>query len=69
MAGPHVAGAAALILARQPGLTGLQLKHLILSTAGALGSLEGKVLTGGVLDVAAAITGQPTDPIPGAPYE
>jgi subtilisin family serine protease len=59
MATPHVAGAAALLLALHPGWTQAELKAGLLSTTRSLASLSGKSLTGGSLDLAAA-AGVPT---------
>ncbi len=55
MAAPQVAGAAALLLAKNPTLTAAQLKRALLSTAVPMASLEGKVATGGRLDANAAL--------------
>jgi subtilisin family serine protease len=57
MATPHVTGSAALILAQQPGLSVSQLKAKLLAAVDSVGSLSGKVATGGRLDVCKAITG------------
>jgi len=57
MAGPHVAGAAALIYAANPTYTYTQVKNRIMSTARPVASLSGRCVTGGVLDVAAALGG------------
>ncbi len=55
MASPQVAGAAALLLAKNPTLTAAQLKKALLSTAVPMASLTGKVATGGRLDANAAL--------------
>jgi subtilisin family serine protease len=55
MACPHVAGAAALILSIRPNLTINQLRNIILSSARRLPSLNGRVATGAILDVANAV--------------
>jgi hypothetical protein len=55
MAAPQVAGAAALLLAKNPTLTAVQLKRALLSTAVPMASLTGKVTTGGRLDANAAL--------------
>jgi subtilisin family serine protease len=57
MAGPHVAGAAALIYAANPSYTYTQVRNRIMSTARPVASLSGRCVTGGVLDVAAALGG------------
>ena len=51
MATPHVTGAAALYKALNPSATAAQIKAAILNNATATPSLQGKVLTGGRLDV------------------
>lgn len=55
MATPHVAGAAALVLAAQPSLTVDQLKAAILNNVDADTSLSGKTVTGGRLNVYKAV--------------
>ena len=55
MATPHVAAAAALMFAANPDLTATQAAALLLKTAVKDSDLEGKVLTGGKLDVKAAV--------------
>lgn len=51
MATPHVSGAAALYASLNPGATPAQIKNAILSSAIPTSSLNGKVSTGGRLDV------------------
>ncbi|QIR40666.1 S8 family serine peptidase [Tolypothrix sp. PCC 7910] len=51
MAVPYVTGAAALLLAANPKLTVLELRHAILSSVQQVPSLQGKVNTGGYLDL------------------
>ena len=51
---PHVTGVAALLSSLHPEAGPLELKEQILASAGLLPSLEGKTLTGGILDAAAA---------------
>lgn len=55
-AAPHVAGVAALLLAREPTLTSLQLRDRLLGSATPLDSLREKTVTGGRLDAHAALT-------------
>jgi subtilisin family serine protease len=62
MATPHVAGAAALVWSEKPTLTAEQVKNYILGTVDLLPSLDGKVLTGGRLNLNQALLG----PQPGA---
>ena len=63
MATPHVAGAAALLLAKNPTLTAVQLKDALMSTAVRMPSLAGKVVTGGRIDVNAALAAVPAAPV------
>ncbi|MBD2335973.1 S8 family serine peptidase [Calothrix sp. FACHB-156] len=51
MAAPLVAGAAALLLGANPKFTVLELRHAILSSVQQVASLQGKVNTGGYLDL------------------
>jgi hypothetical protein len=67
MASPHVAGAAALLLAKNPDLTAAQMKHALMSTAVPMASLAGKVVTGGRVDVNAALASVPAPAVPAAP--
>lgn len=55
MATPAVAGAAALLLARDPSLTVAQLRHALLSTVTPTPGLAGATVTGGRLNIAAAL--------------
>ena len=52
MASPHVAGAAALLLAQNPNLTVQQLRSLLIFNGDPVASLNGKTLTGRRLNVA-----------------
>jgi subtilisin family serine protease len=52
MATPHVAGAAALLLAANPNLTVAKLRGLLMFNGDAIGSLAGKTVTGRRLNVA-----------------
>ncbi|MFA6288589.1 MAG: S8 family serine peptidase [Opitutaceae bacterium] len=56
MATPHVAGAAALLLSRQPGLAGPELKEALLNSVDLVPALSGRVLTQGRLNVASALS-------------
>lgn len=56
MATPHVAGAAALLLAQNPNLTIQQLKGLLIFNGDPVASLAGKTLTGRRLNVANSLT-------------
>ena len=55
MATPHVAGAAALVLAAHPGLTARQLGQTLLSSTDPIPALQGLVASGGRLDAARAL--------------
>ena len=55
MATPHVAGAAALVLARRPASTVAELRQALLAGVDAVPALAGKVATGGRLNVAKAV--------------
>lgn len=55
MATPHVAGAAALLLSRQPGLAAPELKAALLNSVDLKPALSGRVLTQGRLNIASAL--------------
>lgn len=57
MASPHVAGAAAILLAHNPTWSYSQLRDRLLSTARATSSMNGTTATGGVLNLDAALAG------------
>ena len=58
-AAPHVAGAAALLLARNPNLSYAQLKDAILSSVDPLPAFAGKTVSGGRLNVYKAVAAVP----------
>ncbi|MBX7144367.1 MAG: S8 family serine peptidase [Oligoflexia bacterium] len=67
MASPHVAGAAALLLSSEPGLTPAQVRSRLLSTVTPLAQLNGKLVAAGMLDIYAALQAVPAlTPTPGA---
>jgi subtilisin family serine protease len=66
-AAPHVAGAAALLLAANPGLTPAQLAQALQRGAAATPALQGRVATGGRLDVTGALANVPPPPAPPPP--
>jgi len=55
MATPHVAGAAGLLLAKNPALTYLQIRDILFSTVDELSSFQNITVTGGRLNLAAAL--------------
>jgi len=59
MAAPHVAGVAALLMSRHPDWSWRQVKDRILSTARPVPSLDGKTVTGSVVNAAEAIGAPP----------
>lgn len=60
MATPHVAGAAALLLSHEPGLSVAELRSRLLAAVDPLPSLAGKTATGGRLDAAALFESAPS---------
>jgi subtilisin family serine protease len=54
MACPHVSGAAALLFAAYPSLSPTQVKDLLLSSVDTIAGLEGRVSTGGRMNLAKA---------------
>jgi len=69
MAAPHVAGAAALVLARRPNATPAELKQALLGSVDVLPGLAGKVATSGRMNVRRALgyTGPPEVSISAGP--
>ncbi len=67
MATPHVAGAAAMIVGLRPTWTYAQVRDAILKTARPVTALSGLTVTGGTLDLAAAVAYQPSTTPPVAP--
>jgi len=55
MAAPHVAGVAALILAKEPNLSVEKLRDRLLKSVDPLDSLRGRIESGGRLDAAKAL--------------
>jgi subtilisin family serine protease len=64
MAAPHVTGAAALMAAREPRARPEDLAKALLSTARPLPAHAGRSVTGGLLDVAAAVAAVRATPKP-----
>src|SRR6266511_3924965 len=67
MASPHVAGAAALLLARSNSLTPSALKALLLATVDPLPQWQGRVVSGGRLNVGSALARLSSGPAPVLP--
>ncbi len=61
MAAPCAAGAASLLWAKRPELTPCEVKSLLMDSVDPLGSLANKTVTGGRLNLAAAIAASPVD--------
>jgi subtilisin family serine protease len=62
MATPHVSGAASLVLTKFPDLTNEQLKDRLMFSTDRLPQLEGKVVSGGRLNLARALENDPVAP-------
>lgn len=69
MAAPHVAGGAALLLSEDPGLSTDELRDALVSTARATSGLAGTTVTGGRMDLPAALAAiePPAPPEPPEP--
>jgi subtilisin family serine protease/subtilisin-like proprotein convertase family protein len=67
MAAPMVTGVLALVWSEHPGWSYQQVINQVLSTVDPVPGLQGKVLTGGVLDAARAVGYNPTTPTPPTP--
>lgn len=67
MATPHVAGLAALLLSSEPSMTYKDLKQRLMYTARPLASLNGRVVSGGMIDAYYALTNQKAPPDPNDP--
>ncbi len=57
MATPHVSGVAALVMSRSPNLTPVEVKEQIMSNTVPLASLNGRTVTGGMVDAFLAVSG------------
>lgn len=68
MATPHVSGVAALLLANEPTLTPLQIRNRLMKTVRPLKSMEGKSVSGGMVDAYLALKNEkyvaPTEAVP-----
>ncbi len=62
MATPHVSGAAALLLARDPTLTTAQLKQKLIDGVDVVPAFQGKVVSNGILNVYKSMTGSTPPP-------
>jgi subtilisin family serine protease len=67
MAAPHVAGVAALMLARNPALTLAQLRAALLGSVDVLASLQGKIASAGRVNARKALLAVGPAPSPPAP--
>jgi subtilisin family serine protease/putative cell wall-binding protein len=66
MASPHVAGIAALLLARKPGLSAVQLKSAIMGSVDVKSALTGLCVTGGRVNARGALDSISSAPVAGA---
>ena len=67
MASPHVAGVAALLLAREPGATPPQIKYSLMRTVDPLPAFAGKIATGGRVNAYGVLSAPLLDPPADAP--
>lgn len=67
MATPHVAGAASLLLALNPNLTHAQIKDTLLASANPVAALAGKSVSGGRLNLQAALAATSNPPAANLP--
>jgi hypothetical protein len=61
MASPHVAGAAALLISRNPAASTTEIRDKLLGTVDPLGALAGNTTTGGRLNIGTAMARMPAD--------
>jgi subtilisin family serine protease len=64
MASPHVAGVAALLLARDPGATPAQIKYSLMRTVDLLPAFAGRIASGGRVNAHGVLTAPLLDPPP-----
>jgi subtilisin family serine protease len=67
MASPHVAGVAALLLARDPAATPAQIKYSLMRTVDSLQAFAGKTASQGRVNASSVLTAPLLDPPPAAP--
>ena len=67
MATPHVAGAAALIAARNPGLSPVEIKARLMDSVDKIPGMTGRTMTGGRLNVSKALDSKASKPPVGCP--
>jgi subtilisin family serine protease len=71
MAAPHVSGVAALLLAKEPQLTALEVKERLMRTSTPLAGLRNKTVSAGMVNAYYALTNQlaPADPLDPAAWQ